>query len=282
MQRIAFRQPDAVRDFTRAIGIPLYSYVPIPATNYHFWETSIFRTDFFTLPYQWVALSTTMFLSFLFCLRRSPFALSSYALGTLAVSAFSYLVLTGAMRHYGQVYILLVACLWIAYYCQSTRRAERSFKNEYPFNRATKLGGILFTSIVFVQACVGIFCYALDLQYPFSNDKAVADYLTRMNWQDRPICVRGINGVGICVLLDRSVYQFNDRRHGTFWQSRQAKRREYDFAYALEFSRKSRCIIITMKPKPAYVFGGLKIRFSKKFVGAIVPTQNRYLWIVSP
>lgn len=312
-RRMTFQQTNSVRDFTRATGIPLYSYVPIPATNYCFWETSIFRTDFSTLPYHWAALSFAMFLSFLFCLRRAPFAAISYALGTCSVVAFSYLVLTGAMRHFGQVYILLVACLWIAGYCRTTKGAESSTKtterpiktsetlernanhsemrvssdqysfissDEYSFNQVTRFGGILFTAILVVQAGVGVFCYALDVKHPFSKSNALVDYLKQRRWNNKPICIHAINGVGISALLDRPVYQFDHHRNGTFWRSRQLKPRMLAQDGVIDYSPDRPCILITNKPLK--VRHGLKIHFSKKFKGAIVPTQNRYLWVVSP
>lgn len=303
-QRITFQEPTSARDLARAMGIPLYAYVPIPATHYNFWETSIFRTDFFTIPSHWLGLSVALVLSFLVCLRSYPFAATSYLVGTLAIVAFSYLVLTGATRHFGQVYILLIACLWIAGFCRSTKGAERSFSKSnsfsvnserssdnsatinagYTFNKVTKFGGIMFVSILALQACLGLYCYSLDLRYPFSNSKAIADYLKTTGWADKPIFVHSINGVGICSLLDRAVYQYNDERVGTFWQSRQAKEQDpWVLVREIEkYCPNSPCVLVTSKIPFRSLWRVLELHSSKKFKNAIVPTENRYLWIVSP
>jgi hypothetical protein len=93
-------------------------------------------------------------------LRRDRAALTAYVLGTVMMLLFIYLKYSGGMRHHGHLFILLIACVWIA------RRGVRPDHARKPF-----------VLLLVCQLAAGMYFIVADLRGPFSFSKDLTDYV---------------------------------------------------------------------------------------------------------
>lgn len=186
--------------------------VPVPAVAHQFWNTNYVESEPTAALLALVLLAVTSL-----ALARRRAALLAYLLGTGAILLFTFTKFYGSARHHGHVYLLLVACLWLA-----ARMPEEKLKDRL-LDRASRALSRpwrhAFTALLLAHvALAALFCYA-DLKYPFSRSRDVAEFMRE----------EGLTGAGdlivggedahvspVTAFLGRKVYYARGDREGTF------------------------------------------------------------------
>jgi hypothetical protein len=153
------------------LGTIWKGWFPIPEFTRHFWNTNILDQ------YMGVqcGLGCALFCFAALALLRRPAALLMFLGGTLGLMAFTYLMFVGVTRHNGQLFIVLIAALWIA------ARSPEWVPTLGPLRLVSgwldrKRCSILCALLV-VQLVTGVGVIIADARMPFSAGKAVAEYI---------------------------------------------------------------------------------------------------------
>jgi len=148
------------------------SYIPIPAIQYDFWGTNIVSSEAVQLVFSIVLLG---FFSLVFA--RKFVALCLYVCGTLAILSIVYVKFfgVGTLRHYGHLFILLIACLWISTYYPDRKTTWKVLNRLSNFCSRHKDKAII--GIFIAQLIAGIIAGGFDLFYPFSGSKETANFI---------------------------------------------------------------------------------------------------------
>ncbi|CAG4988225.1 hypothetical protein DYBT9275_00032 [Dyadobacter sp. CECT 9275] len=115
------------------------------------------------------------------------------------IMGLMYLKIIGQPRHYGHFSMALLFAYWIGY-------------DQVPVY-AKRFLWVIFS----VQMVQGVFAYTVDLQYPFSNGKEVAEYINQR--YDPKVQVAGAyNNLSTTVAgyLGRDIYLLNDKRFSNY------------------------------------------------------------------
>jgi len=151
---------------------------------------------------------------------RNKKALFLYIVGTCFILLFSYTKYLGAIRHHGNLFMLLIACLWIS----SNRNKEHDIlktKNVFK-NKTIDLikhhRRRLISLLMCVHLAIGVPFFIRDLIYPFSASKATASYIAQDHRLNKLIIV-GYSmqtSVPIAGLLNREIYYPQKNSFGSF------------------------------------------------------------------
>jgi len=185
--------------------------VPIPRFVREFWNTNVLdgRT--------WLAaiLGLALLAGLAWLLRARFGALVVWLAGSLGILLFMYskLEYANAARYYGNVFLALVAALWLASSCAPWSAGGRLARMRDPVTtRSTVWTGILALAVV-----AGLFAVALDLAIPFSDGRQVARYLERNHLQHAIIVGEpDTSASSVAAYLDERVYYPAGGRSGTF------------------------------------------------------------------
>jgi MFS family permease len=134
--------------------------VPIPPLRHDgWWDSSVVDSPRGVVVGLFAAVAVAIVA---FGLRRSPVSLAMWAAGIAGFLAFGYVVYTGSIYHYGHLYVLAVAAIWLA----STRAGAAVDQR-------------MVVGLLGVQALGGLAAIALDATGPFSNGERVAAFVDR-------------------------------------------------------------------------------------------------------
>jgi len=192
----------------RTLAIISKAFVPIPALSWQFWNNSILRVpylDAFSIPILCISIA--------FFVRKPP-VLAAYCFGLLEFLTFQHAVHWGYARHYGHVFVLFLACMWLApaFLPVSIPRWVDGIGQWFePYGRR------IFTGVLAVHALVAVAVSAVAYRVPFSQSKAVADYL-RSRHMDRMFIVgdKDYALASVAGYLDRDIYYARGERMGSF------------------------------------------------------------------
>jgi len=254
------------------------SYMPIPDT-YH-WSARTWNTHYPNAnpTVQWfaglalLAVSVTLF-------ARRPLVLLLYVLGTGALLLFFWIKLHEAfMRHQGHLFLLWVACAWLANYGRTGTAAggflERQLRGA---------AGVLIACLFTVHAMVGILFVTNDWQYPFSASSQAARFLEENGLADRLLVGEpdyAASAVG--GHLGRPVYYLSADRMGTYirWDSRRRWPQLLDAAYAKAESSPEGIVLILNRPLSTRHYRGYRLRRLAEFTTSIVPDEVYFLYMM--
>ncbi len=203
------------------------SYVPLPNFfKYQFWNTSLLTVGKIVTGLGIVfSLGLLTFVIVIFI--QKPVVFFMYITGTFGMLSFMYLKYIGSLRHYGHLFILFIACLWISSYYVKSNIIIDSLESIFPtFYRAIKNLNNLFSkyqnkvimAILCTHVVAGIFAFTMDLYYPFSLTKEVARFIDEQRMND--IAVVGdidyINYIGppLSAYMGKKVYYLGGQSSG--------------------------------------------------------------------
>jgi hypothetical protein len=161
------------------------SYLPMPRPTFHFWNTNLLEKAPSNLPVNAVFAVLILILA-VALLKKSWAALAFYGLSTAGILAWTYIASVGFARHYGHLFLALIAAIWLARARADPVKSAASAGTDPETPGSTALSGIL-TAIFAVQAAGGLFSAGMDIIYPFSQAKAVAGYIKQNGYADLPI-----------------------------------------------------------------------------------------------
>jgi len=192
------------------------SYVPIPdLTEEIRWNSQLVPRGDGVGMLPLLALSASVLVASMLLFVRKPFVLALYCVGTLALLTFSHSFHAGVLRHNGHLYLLFLACLWLAAvpspqlrlpdwvpaWTAPTARPARAF--------------VLF--VLTAQVVAGSIFLAIDILRPFSPAAAVADYLRANDLDGLPIAVsHSAEASPISGDLDRPLFHLGSGKEWTF------------------------------------------------------------------
>lgn len=140
-----------------------------------------------------------------------------FYVAAFSISLFIYFSpIIVAVRHCGILFLLLLAALWIAEY--SAQQEELKNKLSLRFRRFSgRVAKPLFMVILTAQVIAGIYMYIIDWNRPFSNGKAVAEWLVT-NKREKEFIIINDHSTGppVCAYLGRAVYYAENNSEGSF------------------------------------------------------------------
>jgi hypothetical protein len=150
-------------------------------------------------------------------LRKKRIALFFFYITACCIVLFIYFSpLFVAARHCGFFFLLLIAALWIATYFPDSSLIEKPL---FVFFRrmSDKIAKPLFMTLLLIQVISGVYLYVVDCNRPFSNAKAVADWMI-INKRDKDFIVINDHSTGpaICAYLGRNAYYAENNSEGSF------------------------------------------------------------------
>jgi hypothetical protein len=194
--------------FLAVIYIPISALFPIPEFRYDCWGTNLIGDWVLTqrghLGFQVILIMTLVSACFIFFLRgifqglpKKHLFIFFFTVG--ATLFFGYFKFYGSLRHWGYIFLALLATLWLA----------------APFlQRRSK---IYFTILLLLQAVLGIHAWANDLVNVFSPAKEAASFIQKGECRRYPLAgsrdalVSGVSG-----FLNRPIFYAEGNRPGRF------------------------------------------------------------------
>jgi hypothetical protein len=261
---------------TNAVATVWEAYVPIPAAQYHFWDTNLISN-----PYLKFFLSLPLLAFAVLLLLRQPLLLGVYVFGTLEILTFGYTKYFGSIRHHGHLFILFLACLWLSASLPSKEVKAPLVKRLTDFSRRNKDRFVV--GLLTVHLLAAVMAYGMDLGYPFSAGRETARYI-KENHLDS-LVMAGYEDDAASVLagyLNRKIYYPGSDRWGSFIISDQ-KRKSLKDSEILEKTRQlaanqQREVLLIMNREladPAHQ--AVKLA---QFTDSMVPAERYYLYLV--
>ncbi|MBI5917164.1 MAG: hypothetical protein HY842_17470 [Bacteroidetes bacterium] len=202
-------------DWQPALGAFFRAMLPVPPLGKHGWGSHVL---FQLLEWdQRVLVECTMSLVLLVCclfsLRKSPFALAFFGLAWAAIGVFLAVKFPGFIRHHGHFYLAWVMALWVKpYFSGPSSHSESRGTNAF------------FTFILVLQVAAAVPLAYFDLKFPFSQSRAVADFLKQNHLEDR-LLVGDYDYAAspVAFHLRRPIYYPNALKKGSFilWNKEQ-------------------------------------------------------------
>jgi hypothetical protein len=270
-------------EFASVLSFLPRAALPVPKFGLHFWNTYILDR----LPGSRVwepALAALIVLSAALLLRKNRTALIGYLLSTAGLLAFFYVISRGSTRHHGFLFIAFVCSLWLARSTAKTERPEPEIDTRHRTGEK-RLSAVL-TSVLLVQVLAGAYAIGMDWHYPFSQAKAMADYIQRRGLARLPI----IGDVDFMITpvagyLDRRVFYPQQGDWGSYaiWKARRKIIRPGDILnQARRFCRMTNndCLILLSYPLEKTYESEPGLTKVTETGDAIVGTEVYYLYIM--
>jgi hypothetical protein len=277
---------DANRLFS-SLSILYKSFLPIPALKVTFWNQYIVGI--------WVQapLFFPLLCFSVLCLIRTPIPLLIYLSGLSAIILFNYTKYFGAARHYGHIWILFIACLWIAKYYKKIyswnfldSKIARLFNSfDFKLSGFEKQKETLITGLLIFHLISGFYAWGIDLTHPFSTAQDASSFI-KTKYAREDFFLSGFpdwSAASFPAYLDQEIYYPNRDGFGTFvlWNNkRQAiTTEEAVFRVKEEVSRRNQDSIFILNT-PLSSEESSDFSLIATFKGSIVGDEDSYLyWI---
>ncbi|NEO84676.1 MAG: hypothetical protein F6J87_10540 [Spirulina sp. SIO3F2] len=142
-----------------------YAVVLIPA------DSKVFDTTLFGI------ISLLMLLTVSLGLWRKPLPLFFYLFASSEIVFFTYVKFLGSLRHYGHLWFILIAAIWLSWYYQPIQTQIPLRPLHQTEKLLTKHKKHLIGLFLVLQLIGGLIAYGRDWSYPFSASKATAQYI---------------------------------------------------------------------------------------------------------
>jgi hypothetical protein len=190
-------------------------YLPIPDLTSLYWGSHILGAADrlglgvrFALAVGIVGASSLLFL-------RTPPVLLFFLAGTGGILLFNHLVFSGFLRHHGHLFVLFLACLWLAREVGPEWHPPWSLAH-WTGARAPWASAFL-TVLLLIQVAAAAILYVADIRRPFSVSAAVASFVSEQQLDHLPIAVAPAHtGIPIAGALDRPIHYLAVGASGTF------------------------------------------------------------------
>lgn len=280
----------ALKRLQLSVASPLIGYFPLPDPRYGymFRDSTIFGGADLVLRSIWAVLSAAVVAIFAASLWRSKPAFLAYVVGTVAIIGFFDLVLLGSVRHDGQLFILLVCCLWLARLYPDAGTGDNLRREPRILAACRKAANLLFSLILTCQVGMSAFAVFADYKYVFSPIVDVARYLKRTQREREFIAViPDWLGVGLSGTLNRSVYELGAGRLSTFTTGGAKKDLSNHEQVLMECNRllareRLRELLLVIDTQIHASNENLVVTKLKSFRNGIVLYENMYLYSIKP
>jgi hypothetical protein len=254
------------------LGSVYKAYIPIPVNELHYWNSNIVDSQAICI---W--LSVAILIISIILVARYPLVLMFFLGGTGGFMAFMYIKYLGFPRHYGHLFILLVAALWLA--------GGLKFDLKKPGSPLTKGISIIkyafFIILLAANVYAGILSSYLDGKYTFSMGKAAAKFI-KENIPDNKLLAghRDYAAVTVCGYMGKKIYFPRGNRVGSFIIYNN-KRKPIGSRIALDMIKEyakhrwqDTVLILNFKPKRRR---HRNIQIVKGFQDCVVPNEEFFI-----
>jgi hypothetical protein len=212
---------------------------------------------------------------------QKPLILFLYTSGTLSILLFTHIKFLGYLRHHGHLFILFIVCLWLASYY------PRQYFFHSGINKLSKLSTKykqpVIMIILYIHVVAGMFTYTMDLLYPFSASKEVAQFIKSEDLNQYLIAGSKDYAVTpLAALLNQSIYYLESDRLGSFinWNQRE-NIDEAEFVRRLEnIVQKKTTVLVLNHELYNKVYKLLDVSQVFKTNKSIVQGEDYYLYLV--
>ena len=274
-------------------------YIPIPAQDYHFWNTHFFLgndTISEKIRYQAAGLAVCLIL---ICITIKLFQLSktaclSYIAGNILIFSFFYIRYSGDVRHFGSYFILLVVCLWIGL---SERNVQNRAKNLQ--TNQSRSFSFLLSLLLSTQLIAAFWPYHIEFHNPFSLNKAAADFIREYKESNHSadFIVSGYRNsqtASLSAFLDIPIYYPQNEDYGSFvvWNIQNLRQLTDEEILEITFKESSKhnkkCLLaITHRLAPEIeksyqTHHNVEISHLRSFTGSIVSSEDFHIYELSP
>jgi hypothetical protein len=190
-------------------------FIPVPQFTFNFWGSNILDKFPASITVHLV-LSSLILLWAILLLVKKPIALLMYISGTIGLLAFFYLKYFGGIRHWGFLFMLFLASVWIEKYCRNMEHKWRPLdKISLAFRRHKNK---VLTLILAIHLVGGVVAAQYDYRYTFSQAKATAKFIKKEKLDDLIIAGDEYTGVApVGGYLGKKLYYPRVHRFGSFW-----------------------------------------------------------------
>ncbi|MGB3493021.1 MAG: hypothetical protein WBA57_09860 [Elainellaceae cyanobacterium] len=204
------------------------SHVPIPMTgNTNFWNTNIVTSNEFLPSLSGISVGdlVAVILSFIFVaamvfyFSRKLVIACVYLLGVTLILSINYLY-DCELRHFGHLFILLLACFWILKsQLSSPRYQHQGYQAKVEQAKSIVSGSFLLSLLLSAHLIAGVYAASMDVLYPFSYSRAAATYIQTHGLADVPLIGEDRDTSSISGYLNRPIYYLIRGELGTFWKA---------------------------------------------------------------
>ncbi|ACB51803.1 conserved hypothetical protein [Crocosphaera subtropica ATCC 51142] len=227
-------------------------------------------------------------------LIRKPIALLFYSIGSLEILAFTYAKFLGSERHYGHLYIILIAALWIGNYYANSQIIINFLNNiSYRFSRIV-CHGANFVSyhkkyflliILWLQVIAGIVAFSRDLITPYSSSKMTAEFIQSNNLSEH--FIMGSEDFTIAPIsgyLEQKIYYPEAQKMGSYVLFNNERKIVDDTDIINQMSQiianDNKDILLILNREFLDSSQDLKIQFIEKFTQSFIYNEKYYLYLV--
>lgn len=240
------------------------------------------------------SLSLGLFCFAVLMLLKKPIALVFYLMGTLEILSFTYAKFLGSQRHYGHLYIILIAALWIASYYKSSRLViqiledmfDEFFKTIISYHKWVLYHKKSFIIIIlWLQVIAGIVAFSRDLITPYSSSKVTANYIKNNNLSN--YFIMGSEDFTIAPIsgyLNKKIYYPESKQLGSyvlFNNTRKVIDDDDIIEQLIEIiNSKIKNILLIRNQKFLGESSQLDIQFLEKFTNSFIYNEKYYLYLI--
>jgi hypothetical protein len=265
-----------LKTIAKSVNIAGRSFVPIPELSHQFWNNNVLGSGRLMFALSLIVLATSSLL-----LARTPVALFAYCCGTAAIIIFTYVKYYGYLRHHGHIFILFIACLWVAEYQPKQHLSRRSL--DALTRVLSKHRSQILIAVLLLQLAAAAIACGMDWVYPFSQAKTLSAFLRVNGMADMFIVANNEPGVStLAAYLNRKVYYAREERIGSFmvWDKRHW---DWDSRTLLEVAKEKAAErqedILLISSSPQSIGDGSTIQVGE-FTGSIVPGEDYYIYLI--
>jgi hypothetical protein len=192
------------------------AYLPLPDLGAeHIWNSHVLPTGSREALALGLVLALLLGVGAVLLFLRKPAVLFLFLAGTGSLLAFRLAVFSGMMRHHGHLFLVFVACLWLAALPVHTWRLPAWLDRwRHP---GARLGTAFVTGILLVQVAAAGVLYAADVRGHFSAAPEAAAFLRAHGLDALPIGASPAPvGSSVAGVLDRPIHYIVLRAPGTF------------------------------------------------------------------
>lgn len=238
--------------------------------------------------------SLGLFLFSILILIRKPIALLFYLLGSLEILAFTYVKFLGSQRHYGHLYIILIAALWLGHYSANYPIIIKGIDNISNQLSKLVLNAINFVTyhqkyfliiILWLQVVAGIVAFSRDLITPYSSSKVTAEFIQK-NQLSKHFIVgsEDFTIAPISGYLNQRIYYPESEELGSYVLFNNNRKIVDDADIIKQISKivtqENKNVLLIMNREFLGKSPSLKIEFIEKFTQSFIYNEKYYLYLV--
>ncbi len=263
-------------DISSTIASIWRAFIPIPKFEREFWNTNIADGHVGLA----AIVSILIFASVIKLFSSKPGALAMWAVGVASTLVFTYSKIGYASsgRHYGHLFLLLVAMYWIA---PSLQASTQSIEGQA---RISHRRSELLTAVLLIHLVAGLFAVSTDLFAPFSDGKSVAKFLQSSKYTSTAIVGYPDNASStVAGYLQRDIFFPQGGRSGSYviWDKDRKKPSDYYEQLINAMTNQDGSAFLLLRNEPVAELSS-NVDLIESFADGIVSDEHFWLYRVIP